>query len=426
MNPIDRLALEIICGRARCGSLTVRFPDGTTRRFEGARPGPHAELAVHDLRLIRRLIANGAIGLADGWIAGEFDSPDLASVIELLALQFEPESGPWLPGPMEGALRSAWRSFGRRGTPRGPLRTTVEHYDLGNAFFEAWLDETMTYSSALFERHGMTLEEAQLAKYQRLASVTGLEPGMRVLEIGSGWGGFAVFAAEELGCQVTTITVSKEQAAWVDQLIARRGLTDRIAVRLEDFLATTGSFDAVVSIEMIESIPSARWPEFFRVVPDRLRPGRRAGLQIITVADRHWESSNANPDFIRRYVFPGSQVPSPGVLSRDASAAHLGWIGSTGFGRSYAETLAAWRTRFDAAWPQIAGLGFDDRFKRMWQYYLSYCEGGFRSGRVDVSQIVLERAGLSRRSERSAADSRSSAGGRDPSTGGRSMTSAPH
>jgi cyclopropane-fatty-acyl-phospholipid synthase len=426
MNPIDRLALEIICGRARCGSLTVRFPDGTTRRFDGARQGPHAEVAVHDLHLIRRLIATGAIGLADGWIAGEFDSPDLASVIELLALQFEPESGPWLPGPMERALRSAWRSFGRRATLKGPLRTTVEHYDLGNPFFETWLDETMTYSSAVFERHDMTLEEAQLAKYRRLASVTGLEPGMRVLEIGSGWGGFAAFAAEEIGCQVTTITVSKEQAAWVERLVAERGLTDRVTVRLEDFLATTGSFDAVASIEMLESVSAARWPEFFRVVHDRLEPGGRAGLQIITVADRHWGSSNANPDFIRRYVFPGSQVPSPGVLANEARVARLGWVASAGFGSSYAMTLAAWRARFDAAWPQIADLGFDDRFKRMWQYYLSYCEGGFRSGRVDVSQIVLERAGLSRRPAGSAADSRSRAGGRDLATGGRSMTSAPH
>jgi len=267
----------------------------------------------------------------------------------------------------------------------------VEHYDLGNRFFQAWLDGTMTYSSALFERDGMTLEEAQLAKYRRIADITGLRPGMRVLEIGSGWGGFAAFAADEIGCQITTITVSKEQAAWVEQMAAERHLGDRITVRLEDFEMTTGSFDAAISIEMIESIPAWRWPSFFRTVHDRLEPGGRAGLQIITVADRHWEASDANPDFIRRYVFPGSQVPSPGVLTREAAAADLHWIDAAGFGWSYARTLAAWRARFDAAWPEIAEMGFDDRFKRMWQYYLSYCEGGFRSGRVDVGQIVLER-----------------------------------
>ena len=320
MSTIDRRALEIVCGRTRSGSITVRLPDGTTRRFEGTRPGPHAEVDVHDLRVVRRLIATGAIGLADGWIAGEFDSPDLASVIELGALHLEPGTGPRLPGAMDRALRSAWRAIGRAAAPRGPLRTTVEHYDLGNRFFQTWLDESMTYSSALFERPGMTLEEAQVAKYRRIADVTGLRPGMRVLEIGSGWGGFAAFAANEIGCHVTTITVSKEQAAWVERMAAERRLRDRVAVRLEDFEVTTGSFDAVVSIEMIESIPAWRWPAFFRTVHDRLEPGGRAGLQIITVADRHWESSNTNPDFIRRYVFPGSQVPSPGVLSARGSS----------------------------------------------------------------------------------------------------------
>ena len=394
MSTIDRRLLEIVCRRTRCGSLTVRLPDGTTRRFDGVRPGPRAEVDLHDDRLVRRLLAYGAIGLADGWIAGEFDSPDLASVIELGALHLEPGTGPRLPGAMDRALRWAWREIGRAAAPRGPLRTTVEHYDLGNRFFQTWLDETMTYSSALFERPGMTLEEAQVAKYRRIADATSLRPGMRVLEIGSGWGGFAAFAAGEIGCHVTTITVSKEQAAWVEQLAAKRHLGDRVTVRLEDLEVTTGSFDAVISIEMIESIPASRWPAFFRTVHDRLEPGGRAGLQVITVADRHWESSNANPDFIRRYVFPGSQVPSPGVLAHEAAAANLRWIEAAGFGWSYARTLAAWRARFDAAWPEIADLGFDDRFKRMWQYYLSYCEGGFRSGRVDVSQIVLERSAV--------------------------------
>lgn len=410
MRTIDRKVLEIICGLTRSGSLTVRLPDGSTRRFEGSLTGPRAEIDLHDPRVIRRLALTGPIGLADGWIAREFDSPDLASVIELAALSIEhrPRSGS--ATIVDRAAKAVWRSLGRATSPRGPLSTTVEHYDLGNAFFAGWLDETMTYSSALFARDDMTLEEAQAEKYRRIAEATGLRPGMRVLEIGSGWGGFAVYAAEALGCHVTTVTVSKEQAVWVEQLIAERGLRDRITVRLEDFLATSGSFDAVVSIEMIESIPSSRWSEFFRVVHDRLEPGGMAGLQIITVADRHWASSDANPDFSRRYVFPGSQVPSTSILKREAQASELGWIAATSFGRSYAATLAAWRVRFDAAWPKIADLGFDDSFKRMWQYYLAYCEGGFRSGRVDVRQVVLERSAdrhaLNRRSAVSAADNR--------------------
>jgi cyclopropane-fatty-acyl-phospholipid synthase len=409
MTAVERTILEVVCRRMRRGTLTVRWPDGTIGLFEGARPGPRAEIDMHDIRVVRRLVLTGAIGLADGWIAGEIDSPDLASVIELVALHLEPRDRPPVPAIVDRAGKAAWRSIGRATIPRGPLRNTIAHYDLGNRFFSAWLDETMTYSSALFTRDDMTLEEAQLEKYRRIAEITGLEPGMRVLEIGSGWGGFAMYAAGEIGCHITTITVSKEQAAWVERLVDERGLRDLITIRLEDFAATTGSFDAVVSIEMIESIPSSRRPDLFRVVHDRLEPGGKAGLQIITVADRHWETSDANPDFARRYVFPGSQVPSPRILTRDARAADLGWAAATSFGWSYARTLAAWRTRFDAAWPLIADLGFDDRFRRMWQYYLSYCEGGFRSGRADVSQIVLERSAdrpTISRSGVSAADSR--------------------
>lgn len=392
MSTAERWTLERIAGRLRCGSLRVRFPDGSVRTFAGPLPGPAAEVDLRDERVIRRLVTTGAIGLAEGWIAGEFDSPDLASVIELGALHLEPQHRPAVPAVLERAGRAAWNAIGRAGTPRGPLRTTVEHYDLGNAFFEAWLDGSMTYSSAVFAREDMTLEEAQREKYRRISAAAGLRPGMHVLEIGSGWGGFATYAAGELGCTVVTVTVSGEQATWVEKRLAELGLRDRVEVRLEDFSRTSGSYDAIVSIEMIESIPRSRWREYFRALAARLAPGGKIGLQAITVADRHWASSNANPDFIRRYVFPGGQVPSPAVLRDDAASAGLRIDGRAGYGPSYALTLAEWRRRFDAAWPRLAALGFDERFKRMWQYYLSYCEGGFRSGRTDVSQVALSAA----------------------------------
>ena len=389
----ERWLLDRLAGRLlRTGTLRVGFPDGSMRTYTGRLPGPDAEVDLRDERVIRRLLSTGAIGLADGWIAGEFDSPVLASVIELGALHLERDHRPRIPVVLDRAGRAAWRWIGRASTPRGPLRTTVAHYDLGNAFFREWLDGSMTYSSAVFAREDMSLEEAQREKYLRIAQAAGLRAGMRVLEVGSGWGGFAAFAAAELGCTVTTVTVSGEQATWVEKVMADRGLGDRVEVRLEDFARTPGTYDAIVSIEMIESIPRTRWVEYFRALADRLGPGGRIGLQAITVADRHWASSDANPDFIRRYVFPGGQVPSPGVLRADAAAAGLRTTARQGYGSSYALTLAEWRRRFDAAWPAIAGLGFDERFKRMWQYYLSYCEGGFRAGRTDVSQIVLEAA----------------------------------
>jgi cyclopropane-fatty-acyl-phospholipid synthase len=390
VNPADRATLRLLGSRIRRGRLVVHLPDGRTRVFRGSRPGPSATVAVHDGRLLRRLATGGAIGLADGYVEGEFEVDDLAALIELAALHLEPGERPSIPAPIERAGRAIWRSLTDATSPRGPLRDVVQHYDLGNAFYERWLDASMTYSSAVFAEPGMTLEDAQREKYRRLADAAAIGPGDHVLEIGSGWGGFALHAAS-LGAEVTTVTVSREQATYVEKLASEHGVADRIEVRLEDFAATTGTYDHVVSIEMIESIPAERWPAFMTTVHDRLAPGGRAALQIITVADRHWASSNANPDFIRRYVFPGGQVPSPGVLRRLEAEHGLELRWRELHGASYARTLRAWRERFDGNADAIAAMGFDERFRRMWRYYLAYCEGGFRAGRVDVEQVVLMR-----------------------------------
>jgi len=249
----------------------------------------------------------------------------------------------------------------------------------------------MTYSSAMFAREEMTLEEAQREKYRRLGNAMGLRPGEHVLEIGCGWGGFAAYAAGELGCRVTAITVSKEQFDHVGKLMADRGLGDLVETRLQDFRDVEGSFDRIVSIEMVESIPQSLWAPYFRRLHDLSRPGGTIGLQVITVADRHWRSSDENPDFIRRYVFPGGQVPAPKVVRGLARTHDLTWVEDRGYGASYARTLGTWRRNFDANLPAIRELGFDERFVRMWRYYLAYCEGGFRAGRADVRQIVLAR-----------------------------------
>ena len=388
----DRVVLGVLGSQIRLGRLEVHLPGGVRRVYRGARPGPEVTLTIRDGRLLRRLASGGAIGLADGYIAGDLETDDLAGLIELGALHLEPGNRPGLPATVERAGRAIWRAVSTSSIPRGPLRDVVEHYDLGNDFYERWLDPSMTYSSAVFSGPSMSLEDAQQEKYRRLADGAGVGPGDRVLEIGSGWGGFAMHAAG-LGAEVTTVTVSKEQATYVEKLASERGVADRIDVRLEDFADTTGTYDRVVSIEMIESLPARRWPAFMATIRDRLGDDGRAALQIITVADRHWASSNANPDFIRRYVFPGGQVPSPGVLRRLEAEHGLVLRSRALHGASYARTLRAWRERFDANAEAIATMGFDERFRRMWRYYLSYCEGGFRAGRVDVEQLVLTRAG---------------------------------
>jgi cyclopropane-fatty-acyl-phospholipid synthase len=385
----DLALLDAIGGRIRLGRLVVALPDGGRRTYEGSLPGPHGHVELHDTRLVRRLARLGAIGLADGYVAGDFDSPDLASVIELGALHLEGGAG--VPAVVDRAGRAIWRRLGRAATPRGPLRDIVQHYDLGNDFYELWLDPTMTYSSGVFVDDDATLEDAQREKYRRLADAADLQRDEEVLDIGCGWGGFATYAAAELGCRVTAITVSREQFDHVGKLVAERGLGDRVEVRLQDFREAQGTFDRIVSIEMIESIPQRLWDPYFRTLRDRTRPGGTIGLQAIVVADRHWRASDKNPDFIRRYVFPGGQVPAPMVLHDLARRHGLAWREDHGYGASYARTLRAWLAAFDERAAAVEALGFDERFRRMWRYYLSYCEGGFRAGRVDVRQIVLER-----------------------------------
>jgi cyclopropane-fatty-acyl-phospholipid synthase len=386
---LDLALLDAIGRRIRCGSLTVDLPGGGRRGYRGSEPGPRAAVTLHDTALLRRIATLGAIGLADGYIEGDFDSDDLAGVIELAAYHVEPGTGVRVPDIVDRAGREIWRRVGRASEPRGALRDVVQHYDLGNDFFALWLDPTMTYSAGVFASEDTTLEEAQLEKYARLARATGLTRGDRVLDIGCGWGGFATFAAAEIGCRVTAITVSKEQFDHVGKLVAERGLGDLVETRLQDFRHTEGRFDRIVSIEMIESIPSSAWPAFFGRLSELTRPGGTIGLQAIVVADRHWRTSDRNPDFIRRYVFPGGQVPAPMVLRTLARTHGLSWIEDHGYGASYARTLRSWRERFDDRDSDVAALGFDERFRRMWRYYLSYCEGGFRAGRVDVRQIVL-------------------------------------
>jgi cyclopropane-fatty-acyl-phospholipid synthase len=388
---LERRLLSIVGNTIRVGTLSVRTPDGRVERFVGRSDGPSAHVDLHDWRLLRRLTTTGAIGLADGYIAREYDSPDLAAFLELAALHLEPEHRYEAPAWLHGLGRTAWRIFGAPSRTRGPLVDIVQHYDLGNDFYEQWLDETMTYSSALFTGGEGSVADAQRAKYRRLCAATGIGPRDHVLEIGSGWGAFAVELAGTIGCRVTTITVSKEQFDHVEKLVADLGLADKVTARLQDFRHTRGRFDHVVSVEMMESIPQSMWDPYFRQLQQLTNPGGTIGLQLITVADHHWDESDHNPDFIRRYIFPGGQVPSLRVLRGLASSHGLRWNGDEAFGRSYDRTLGAWLGSFDDAWSRIRELGFDEKFRRMWRYYLSYCKAGFAMGRVDVHQIVLAR-----------------------------------
>ncbi len=372
------------------GELVLRFANGAERSISAARDGTRAVLEVARARVFRRLLLGGDIGIAESYIDGDWSSPDLASVFEFAARNMSK-----LAGTLNGSAPFQWvHKLSHRlhcNTKRGSRRNIAAHYDLGNAFYSQWLDPTMTYSSALFDTPEMTLEDAQRNKWRKLAQMLDLKSGHRVLEIGCGWGGFAMFAASEYGCHVTGITLSQEQLAFAKKAVREAGLSDLVDIQLIDYRDVRGKFDRVASIEMFEAVGEEHWPTYFQVVRERLTPGGSAGLQIITIDDARFDEYRSTADFIQLYIFPGGMLPSPSALRSAVTKQGLGFETVNTFAKSYAETLRRWREGFDARWPSIQPLGFDERFKRMWDYYLASCEGGFRAGYIDVGQFRLTR-----------------------------------
>jgi cyclopropane-fatty-acyl-phospholipid synthase len=370
------------------GRLIVVVPDGRRFVVNGRRPGPEAQLVVHDWRFVRRVISAGTVGVGESYIAGEWSSPDVTAFLELFALNSDATEEALAARPLVRLLLHL-RHLMNRNTKRGSKRNISAHYDLGNAFYGAWLDRTMTYSSALYETGANDLETAQREKYRALARAADVRPGHAVLEVGCGWGGFAEVLAAEFDCRVTALTISREQHAFASRRIAEAGLSDRVEVKLADYRDEKGLYDRLVSVEMFEAVGERYWPAFFKMMAERLKPGGRAGLQVITIQDRMFPAYRRTPDFIQRHVFPGGMLPPPKVLAELGRRVGLPVAVERVFGLDYARTLAEWRERFRSAWPAIEPLGFDERFKRLWEFYLHYCEAGFRAGTIDVRQIVF-------------------------------------
>ncbi|MCA1909975.1 MAG: cyclopropane-fatty-acyl-phospholipid synthase family protein [Magnetospirillum sp.] len=387
----ETVMLALLRQRLRHGRLDLTLPSGRTHRLDGAEPGPQAALRVVRPRMVRRLLSGGAVGLGEAFMDGDWESPDLTALLELGDLN-DRAHGQALDG--HPLVRLGLRLWHRRrdNSKSGSRRNIAAHYDLGNAFYAPWLDRGMTYSSALFNGRDDSLEAAQTRKYRALADDIGLRPGMRVLEIGCGWGGFAEIAARDYGAQVVGLTLSREQHGWASQRMADSGLADKVEIRLQDYRDVQGQFDRVVSIEMIEAVGERWWPTYFATLHDRLKPGGKAGLQAITIADDRFEAYRAGCDFIQRHVFPGGMLPSPGALERQARQAGLNLSTTRCFGADYDRTLALWHQSFVEAWPGLQPLGFDTRFRRLWEFYMAYCRAGFRTGAIDVRHLVLQRS----------------------------------
>lgn len=375
------------------GRVDFVLPDGRTFRAEGAKPGPVAEIRIHNNDLFARLIREGDLGFCDAYLDEWWSTPDLQAFMDLVHAGNE-DIYDGFPGM--GLLRSFEKfRFWMHRNNRGQARKNISfHYDLGNEFYGLWLDDTMTYSSAYFEGGAQaSLEAAQIAKYKLLVDQLGVQPGDHVLEIGCGWGGFAEYAAKERGLKVTGLTISEEQINYARNRIEKAGLSDVVDFKLQDYRDEQGLYDGIASVEMFEAVGEQYWPVYFDTLRNRLKPGKAATLQIITVADRRWKVYKRGVDFIQKYIFPGGMLPSPTALRQQVERAGLVVDRSVEFGKSYDLTLRRWHETFNQKWDQIADLGFDERFRRMWNFYLTSCAATFDSGNCDVTQITVRRPG---------------------------------
>jgi cyclopropane-fatty-acyl-phospholipid synthase len=385
--PASAKAVLLALLQIKGGAVAITAPDGRTFLF-GDGAGATVDFRIHSYKFARRVLTSGDIGFAEGLMAGEWESNDLSALLTLLASNVERFTRLLEGGPIGKAIH--WmRHLSNANTKRGSRRNILAHYDLGNEFYSAWLDASMTYSSARFDAQVRDLEAGQRAKYKALAEHLELKAGDHLLEIGCGWGGFAEFAAREYGARVTGITISDEQLAYARARMEKAGLSDRVEIRRQDYRDVEGQFDKVASIEMFEAVGEKYWPAYFGKIADVLKPGGKAGLQIITIDEKLFEKYRRRADFIQRYVFPGGMLASVARLKEETAKVGLIWRKAEAFGQSYADTLAEWARRFKAKWSDIRALGFDDRFKRLWLFYLSYCEAGFRTGRTNVVQLEL-------------------------------------
>ena len=385
--PVGRL-LKRLLGCLKLGRIAVRTPSGAVIEHQTGMPGPEATVVLYRWRALRRLLAGGDIAFAEAYMDGDWSSPDLPALLELAAVNIA-EIEQAISGLLPIRLFNRFRHLLRGNSRRGSRRNIAFHYDLGNVFYREWLDPSMTYSSALYRSDRETLEQAQENKLERIAELLSPPPSAHILEIGCGWGALAMRLART-GAKVKGITLSTEQLAHSKQAAERSDLRDRLRFELEDYRDCQGSFDRVVSIEMLEAVGEQYWPIYFTKLRHFLKADGKAVLQVITIDEARFESYRRNPDFIQRYIFPGGMLPTKELIIAHAHAAGFRVVSFEFFGQSYARTLAEWRKRFRQSSATVQAMGFDQRFRRLWDYYLAYCEAGFRARSIDVGLFVLE------------------------------------
>ncbi len=388
----------------RVGTLDLQMPDGTQAHF-GRRIGqdgrghaddsePRAAISLHDWSLCSAVLKSGDIGFAESFISGGWTSPDVVALLKLFIANREAMES-MIYGSWWGSLAYRLKHLLNRNSRKGSRKNIHAHYDIGNPFYRLWLDETMNYSSAMFEGDfSKPTSEAQAVKVRRAIRECDLLPGQRLLEIGCGWGALAECAAGEFGVHVTGVTLSTEQLEFARDRVTRAGLAESTDLRLQDYRdITDGPYDAIASIEMFAAVGREYWDSFFTSLRDKLKPGGRACIQTITIRDDLFERYLRSSDFIQQYIFPGGLLPSPSAFRAEAAKAGLEVVNECAFGTCYAETLRRWRQQFLKQDPQVRQLGFDTRFMRIWEFYLAYCEAAFDTGNTNVMQFTLRRPG---------------------------------
>ena len=374
------------------GSIEFHLPDGRVFAAQGQKPGQTAVINVHNPDCFARLIREGDLGFCDAYLEGWWTTPDLQIFMDTI-LDANDDVFDGFPGMGLVRMYERMRHWMNNNSKDQAKKNISYHYDLGNKFYSKWLDDTMTYSSAIFKSGQEDLAKAQTAKYKSMVDQMGVKEGDHVLEIGCGWGGFAEYAASQRGLKVTGLTISKEQHDYAVERMKRAGLSDRVEIVMRDYRDEKGIYDGIASIEMFEAVGEKYWPAYFDTVRERLKPGAKATLQIITIAERRFAAYRKSVDFIQKYIFPGGMLPSVEALSEQITRAGLTRLGSIEFGESYSLTLRRWHDTFNGKWEDICAMGFDERFRRMWNFYLTSCASAFHFGNCDVTQVTMKRPG---------------------------------
>ena len=373
------------------GSIILEWPNGNINKIEASQDGPNAKLIIHDNQVAKEIIKGGSVKFAELYISKKVSTDNLTNLIHYFAVNND-QAENTLKISFIKNLFNKFIHFQNKNTKNQAKKNISRHYDLGNKFYEYWLDKSMTYSSAIFHEKTIEIEDAQNNKYKRLAELSSINNGDEVLEIGCGWGGFSEFVARDIGAQIHGLTLSQEQLVFAKERYQKAGLDHLATAAYTDYRDSKGQFDKIVSIEMFEAVGEENWDTYFQSIQQRLASGGVAALQIITIDDQRFQSYRKGADFIQRYIFPGGFLPSQSALGNAIKRNGFELTRSEFFGQSYARTCATWNKQFQHAWPEIQSMGYSLNFKRMWEYYLSYCEAGFLEGCVDVGIFEIKKS----------------------------------